>query len=58
METMTITVARSISQSRPASEDAYYAAYATRDRRLPPALSTVAALTLLIVAAFAAPWPV
>lgn len=57
METMTVTFARSIGQSRPASEDAYYAANAASDRRLPRALSAIAALGLLVITAFAAPWP-
>jgi hypothetical protein len=58
METMTATFARSIGQSRPTSEDAYYAANAASPHRLPRAVSAIAAFGLLIISAFTAPWPV
>jgi len=54
---MTVAFARSIGQPRPASEDAYYAANAASDHRLPRALSAIAALGILIITAFTAPWP-
>jgi len=57
MKTMTVAFARSIGQPRPASEDAYYAANAASDHRLPRALSAIAALGILIITAFTAPWP-